>query len=323
MLFCLADLLSAAGQQVTISLDERLSVPSVRDVVVHGVNSTECLAGAGMPGSWVELAHQADVTLVVAPEIDGILTRVVGQLRGAGNRLLNCADPFLRRAADKLQTAERLRAFGLAHPPTIALSELTDRWLREQRLADPRSGRASGWIIKPRNGAGSEGLSWHGSHAVREIMAEFAAAHSGGAEDIRVEDFLVQPYLAGDAYSCSAIIDRNGRPQWMPLMTQELTPHFQYRGGRIAPAAMQARRPHHLLQRTVESLQPGAMGWIGVDLLYRRSQQDWLVIEVNPRCTTSIVELARAREAGLGEAGLGQALVEACASRNSELTPES
>ena len=49
-----------------------------------------------------------------------------------------------------------------------------------------------------------------------------------------------------------------------------------------------------LLDATLAALGEGACGWVSVDLLYMVDQQSWCVIEVNPRCTTSMVGLAQA-----------------------------
>ena len=52
--------------------------------------------------------------------------------------------------------------------------------------------------------------------------------------------------------------------------------------------------PRELLESTLDALDPGAYGPVGIDLLYDAVTQTWTVIEVNARCTSSLVGLAQA-----------------------------
>lgn len=59
------------------------------------------------------------------------------------------------------------------------------------------------------------------------------------------------------------------------------------------------RQLDDLLNSALDALGPGAFAWLGFDLLYATREQRWLVIEANPRLTTSFAGLAVASGHGL------------------------
>lgn len=60
-------------------------------------------------------------------------------------------------------------------------------------------------------------------------------------------------------------------------------------------------RLDEVLNATTAALGQGARGWVGVDLLYSDELNDWVVIEVNPRLTTSFTGLSMSHGPGLME----------------------
>ena len=64
---------------------------------------------------------------------------------------------------------------------------------------------------------------------------------------------------------------------------------FGYQGGRIPVACPEAEGP---AREAVESV-PGLRGFVGVDFLWEPSRGEAVVLEINPRPTTSYVGLSR------------------------------
>lgn len=278
--------------QLTVAVDERLGCPRLAAANSFAIDAQQPLIAEIMPPAWLELAQSHDWTIVIAPEIDLILPQLVDRLRRATGHLLNAHEPFLTNASDKLRTSARLHSAGIGHPATIGLAELTDAWLAEQAVAAEQLEGEPCWVVKSRTGAGCEGLSRHRGMRRQPLMDAVRRLHAAATGGWQIDQFIVQPWLPGTAFSCSAMVDRGGDAQWMPLMTQEFSEDFKYSGGQLV-SSEQAVVPTELLNSTLGSLGAGAYGWIGIDLLFQAASQRWVVIEVNPRLTSSIVALSR------------------------------
>jgi tyramine---L-glutamate ligase len=234
--------------------------------------------------AWIDAAGECDVTLVIAPEIDGLLQSCLTSLTRAGIQVLNCSGNVLANSCDKWLTADCFIRHGLPHPPT---------WKASQHRQIPFSA-APQWCCKSRFGAGCE-----------ETVIGSASQIEKQCRDLRNPNwYIVQPWLEGESYSCSAIVDRGGIAHWLPLTTQQFqTIRFenglsslQYQGGRVASETTGLDRPVRLLNRTLDSLSDGkpskCIGWIGIDLL-KSVEAEWIIIECNPRITTSLVGLSQ------------------------------
>ena len=104
-------------------------------------------------------------------------------------------------------------------------------------------------MLKPRDGAGCEGIQVIDDGDLIDEIARLK-----GQE--RAADTIVQPYLQGRSYSCSAIVDATGRPHWLPLVTQELsiTKTICYLGGEV----LNEDFPTEWLEHALNSIGAGA-----------------------------------------------------------------
>lgn len=237
---------------------------------------------------WQQAAKSCNVTVVVAPELDGALESCINYLENAGISLLNCTGSFLTAACDKLQTAECLHRHAVPHPRTWSVEDFS--------VAD--LALAQRWCIKPRWGAGCEGLQIFDAGRASRVLANLPSQSSS----------IIQPWTEGRSFSCSAVVSQNGDITWLPLVTQEFLVTQQslegqlsssieglrYNGAKLAPTELQEGFPLELLNQTLRVLAGShaadMLGWIGVDLVLDNSGR-WSVIEVNSRLTTSAVEL--------------------------------
>ena len=92
------------------------------------------------------LAAEADATILIAPEFDGILLKLARRVTSAGGRLLSPSAEFIRVAADKQRTCEMLGTAGVPTPDGVMLE--SDEPLPEE-FAYPA-------VLKPIDGAGSQ-----------------------------------------------------------------------------------------------------------------------------------------------------------------------
>ena len=236
-------------------------------------------------GCFADLAAAADWTIVIAPEIDGALAERCEWVRRVGGRLLGPNAQAIEIASDKQHTAEWLAAHAVPTPLGIALG--------------PHRTLPAGFqypaVLKPRNGAGSLG--------VRYVVADEAQSCITGDGAWRLESF--SPGVAASV----ALVCGLGTLALAPA-SQRLASDggFAYLGGALPLAEPFAARAVQLATRAVESL-PQPLGYLGVDLVLGEDSQgrDDVVIEINPRLTTSYVGLRAATKCNLAAAMLALA----------------
>lgn len=312
----------AAEFEVVVPVDPRLVSTADLDPRAHRIDVldpsyTPHLSPHDVFPRWAALAEPCDSAWVIAPEIDTALPRILDYLRGRGHKLLNCHGEFLRQCSDKRLTAECLTAAGLPHPPTRELEQIDEAWMNS--TASNRSTSAETyWVVKPAAGAGGAGQRLVTRQQLWQLVRAAQAAFNSGSQSFQFAEQIVQPWMEGRAASCSVIVDALGKRHWLPLVSQDFAhpeaerrthDHFDLAGpiyksppqyiGCTCPltelfSELPVEAPRELLEDTLDALGSGAFGPVGIDLLYHASTQSWTVIEVNARCTSSLVGLAQA-----------------------------
>ncbi len=272
--------------------------------------------------AWEALAKSCQSSWLIAPEIDDRLAQVARTLRSYGCELFNCDEQFLRNASNKFRTAQLLRNSAIPHPPTNSLDSIDEKWLDEaaQSVLDQhanieRRRKETRWIIKPADGAGSQGVQIVDRNELLRIKHTLTTADARLITQSATDSSLVQPMLSGVAASCSAVIDRSGQAHWLPLVSQDFIivdlPKYdstkigpnsntlRYLGCTFPALGLPPSAPQELLTSTISAMQGVALGWVGIDLLYDPRHAQWWVIEINPRCTSSLVGLAAAYDGNL------------------------
>ena len=251
-------------------------------------------------------AAEADWTVVIAPETGGILAALCRRAINVGGRLLGCSPGLVELASDKHATAEHLLRAGVPAPRGIPFS-LGQPWPTD--FPYPA-------IWKPRDGAGSHGLRFI-EH--RHTPVPIADRRPG-----RLEEFYPRPYRSphapreqynhaerddyGTAASVAVLCGRKLQ-MCLPPCAQLLDGEFHYLGGSLPLAPPLANRASQLARRAVESL-PEPLGYLGVDLVLGKPDNgsDDVVIEINPRLTTSYIGLRAACRQNLADAMLAIAV---------------
>jgi predicted ATP-grasp superfamily ATP-dependent carboligase len=269
MLIAVAEDFSAlAGVRVGLLWDARLTLPQSLEKMANGhivlIHST-----AEHDEQLQRAAAFAERTLLIAPEFDGHLSRVRLLVESVGARMLSPSRDFIDVASDKQRTAECLAQRGVATPTgvPIALGE---------RLPRTFSYPA---VLKPRDGAGSHGVT-------------FVAQHPG--EDFRSPAAMrLEMFVAGQPASIAALCGPGGNVL-LPPCSQRLSNdgRFAYLGGETPLSPPLAKRAQRLATATLAALPP-TCGYVGIDLVLGDRPTNDVVIEVNPRLTTSYVGLRR------------------------------
>ncbi len=265
----LADLLNLQEHQLAVQVDRRY-LPQLRSrpglqVIDNGDRYDQCFA---------QMIDEADAAFLIAPETGGQLEALTAIVEGCGKLVIGSSAAGIKAAGDKLLTYRLLKAHGIATPRT----------LRVRPADDPASiGRRLGYpvVVKPIDGVGCHNvfIARRSSELERTIAA--ARQKTAGAT------LLAQPYIDGVAASVSLLTD-GSRVLPLTLNLQEIRgrSRLTYHGGCVPfehpLRALAFRRAEEVVQAM-----PGLKGYVGVDLVL--TDHDAVIIEVNPRLTTSYV----------------------------------
>ena len=259
----------------------RLSV-SCLDAKRKGFYSLGVSNAAAEQRQFRELAAASDAVLVIAPETNGQLADRVRQVMSLGVKSLNCSPAAIELCGDKLRLARHFEAHSLPTVPT----EIID-WTHER----PQESHINEWVIKPRDGAGS----WLTFRVRTDSPEEWQRAATAYASAGISHNALVQPFVAGLPLSVGCLCQPNGEVEIFPIGQQRLSHNFEYLGGSI-PASLPAVTEvavRDLIQRACATI-PGLNGHIGFDLLLPDADPTRpLIVEINPRLTTSYVGYRR------------------------------
>lgn len=203
----------------------------------------------------------------IAPETGGALEKISCDTLARGKTLLGSEPETVRICASKLETFYVLAKAGIAAVPTFRAGD---------RL--PRSD--SGWIVKPDDGAGC-------------LDTEFRRASEDAVHLARKTERILQPFVQGEACSLS-LLCREGKARLLSCNRQRIELNggdFKFLG--CEPASFDDRSGvlSNLASRLAHTL-PGLWGYCGVDFV--QTETGPIVVEVNPRLTTSYVGLSDA-----------------------------
>lgn len=264
MLAAMATDLAAAGIALDVLGDVRCP-----DMALPGCTIHEITSAAEEQHTLLRLAAEADWTLLIAPEFQGHLLTRCRAVEAAGGRLLGPSSSCVALATDKHALCEHLARHDINVPRGLAL--------------DPGEPLPSDFpypaVLKPRDGAGSLGV---------ERVDSWSVARLSGPSPARLEAFCPgQPtsvaVLCGPSHSVT-----------LPPCFQSLGGEsgFSYLGGSLPIPDDLAARAANLAGRAVASL-PRPLGYLGVDLVLgdEKFGAGDVVIEINPRLTTSYIGL--------------------------------
>lgn len=216
------------------------------------------------------LADEVDDVLVVAPESADILVDRASMILDRKARNLGSTPAAIEATADKLALGRLLAREGIETPesaPVFHESDLPD--LMPYPL-----------VLKPIDGAGTtdtyllNGPDDRPSGAFAHLPA------------------LVQPFVPGRPMSASFLVDAHGAAHLVAVgkqFVEVFAGRFAYLGGSIPFGAPELAA----VARRATELVPGLRGWVGVDFLLREPEGRVVVLEINPRATTSFVGLSR------------------------------
>jgi predicted ATP-grasp superfamily ATP-dependent carboligase len=232
-----------------------------------------------------QCAAECDWTVLVAPEFDHLLWDRCRMVAAAGGRLLSPPAEFVRVASDKQRTSELLAAAGVPIPPSTI-------WPDPQNQVP---GIPFPAVLKPNDGAGSMDVQ------LVPDAERLPVVTSG-------RSWRLETWCPGMPASASWLAGP-GSCLPLPPCAQCLSDDgkFSYLGGWTPLPTPLSERASELAERVAHSL-PQATGYVSLDLILGdEGPCSDVVVEVNPRLTTSYLGLRRAARQNLAEAMLAVA----------------
>ncbi|HSS45819.1 MAG TPA: ATP-grasp domain-containing protein [Burkholderiales bacterium] len=216
-------------------------------------------------------AEMADAVWPIAPETGGVLEHLSRSVLEQDKILLGSRPEAVRLAASKLATSRQLARHGISAVPTYAATD---------RISDT----AEGWVVKPDDGAGCGDTHWFSTlEATRHWLSRTTGA----------EYYVLQPFIPGKALSLS-LLCRAGQAFLLSCNNQRVVVRdgqFHFLGS-VVNAMIDGDGAFAELARRVAAAIPGLWGYVGIDLV--QSETGAVVMEVNPRLTTSYAGLREA-----------------------------
>jgi len=289
--------LQAAGHLVTTLLDSRIyafkpPLSAERVVPVASSKQTKPIIK--------DNARSIDAALVIAPESNGILKSTITELEEEHVPLVNGLSSAISAVSNKQSLSEHLRNTGVSTPDSLAFNVYDDMFETSRIIAE-RIGFPA--VFKPENDAGMAGLS------LVESKAEITAAIKKITRESTSDRFVAQQHVKGVPASVS-LISTGKEAVSISLNKQKVTlssPYSAstYEGGEVPFESQLKNETMSAAKRVVESYKE-LKGYIGVDFVLTKETP--VVIEINPRLTTSYIGLREVTQFNPAEAMLKAAI---------------
>ena len=249
-----------------------VKVTSLRDYRLSSTTRSGREIVIGPNDSCVEeierVIEQLDALLIIAPETNGVLASLCRKFSNRDFILLNSSINAIQLATNKLAIYKFLQKHDVAQIPTYSSNELEN--LRTEKL-----------VMKPIDGAGCEQLYLLDS---KTDISEIVEKH-------RAQDFIIQPFIEGEHASLS-LMCWDGKCIILSCNKQNLV---EENGGfKLRGCDVNAFNPDEFkkFSKIIVKALPELRGYIGVDILI--TDDEVLLVEVNPRLTTSYVGINQA-----------------------------
>ncbi len=276
----LADLIRVGNHQLVTLIDRG----RVGRITRHPGLLVKDVRG-GYDGIFREMVEEADATLLVAPEKAGLLEGLTSIVEAKGKMVLGSSSVAVKTAGNKASTYQVLKASGIPTPETYAVGHSDDSVPLARHLGYPV-------VVKPLDGVGCQSV-FVARHEMGLRRAVATALRETG-QDIQ----LLQPFVQGVHASVSLLTDGVGSlPLTLNLQEIRGRTRLSYCGGRVPLEHPLRELAFRRAEEVVRAI-PGLKGYVGIDMVL--TDRDAVVIEVNPRLTTSYVGVRKVLRQSLG-----------------------
>ncbi len=225
---------------------------------------------------WQSCMNDADAVWIIAPESDDVLFDLTLMAEQSDCHVLGCSSESVKSASSKLQTSKLLKKNDISCIETVLF--------KDETIPDSESG----WVIKPDDGVGAEDCYFC---ANREELKQLK-------DSISIEHFVIQKYLPGIPASLSMICYQ-GEAQLLACNEQQFC--FNNGKGELTELVVNGMQGQWIqfnkIAQKIAIADKGLFGYIGVDLIVPEDgvgpESGPVVVEINPRLTTSYVGLRK------------------------------
>ncbi len=263
------DFARIGGVEVTSTWDRRLGEVPVDSVSWELIESRDQESAA-----FRRLAAESDATFLISPELDRELAKRRRIIDEVDRVCIGPSAAAIDLCSNKLATYRFLANHRI---PAV----------QTEFLAPNAGGRKFNFpiVAKPIDGAGSQDIQRISNVA---DLAEFFESH---AFRNRTDRFVCQPLTMGQAVSVACLVlPESGSTFVFPIAAQHLSDQqrFTYLGGEI-PVGLSADATDSIVRsvRSVCEKLPGVRGYMGFDFIVPDNSGVPLLVDINPRLTTS------------------------------------
>ena len=281
MLRCFSADLKAAGHEVTVLMDARISKlnpPLEVDCTVPIFYAHETRKFLN------NITKINEAIYVIAPETGQTLQLMVQLAEKTGKTSLNCKSEAIAKVADKVSLHETLHRLGVT-PNTLVLNTDDDLTKTKQTI---KSQLSYPFVIKPSDGVSCSGLSLvkddsYVEKAIAKIKAESTSKH-----------YIAQEFINGQASSVSLLCSsKKAMAFCLNRQNVKITgpdTASSYEGGCVPFDHWLKQDALKVAEKVAEAF-PGLRGYVGVDFVL--TEHKAFVVDVNPRLTTSYIGLRK------------------------------
>ena len=259
--------------EIITTVDARLAAPVLVSSAIE-INEKDDIWQV-----WEQQIRAADAVWLIAPETaddtgNSALKKLTELAVRHHKKVIGCGLHAIEVTSSKLATYHMLQQANIATIPTFTL----ENW--------PKS--AGTWLAKPNDGAGCEETFYFKN--VDELTGWVSAWNKAGSH-------IVQPFITGISASISCVMQR-GKARVLSGNTQliEIKNHQLKFNGCIVNGMREHWAAFEIVANKIALALPDLAGYVGIDVIVDIGLENKkvIVVEVNPRLTTSYCGLARA-----------------------------
>lgn len=270
----LQDCLAIETLELTILRDSRLStMPEIDYDTLHCHHVSTSNQYIQL---WQQCLINADAVFIIAPETGNVLYQLQQQAVKLNEQVLGCQPQAIKICSDKYHCDQHLKSKGHLTAHSCRASE----WLSSSfDLLD-------GYIVKPIDGAGCIDTLYF----ERRIQLEqYLAQH----DNVTLQSSMVQAYVKGETLSLSLLLDNDDA---LVLSINKQTINRTANTLSFTATTINDRASNHFslaqaknLARQLQHTISGLWGFVGVDFIL--SEEGPIIVDINPRLTTSYIGL--------------------------------
>ena len=252
---------SCADITVVVMLDERVN----GSIDTAGFDAVIIRPEQNSHEEFANLIRHCDAVWPIAPEFDGILQTLCLTVELSGKPLLTSPSDAVAITGNKWHTYQHLKQHHIATVPTRLFTGV-DQY-----------GNGGQWLVKPIDGVGC---------ADSYILTD---RHNFEQMHLRTGRYIIQPHILGKKTSLSCLFKQGSGWLLSANLQQFNIINRQYHLSKIIVNHQADSAAYQDLVDNIATALPELWGYVGIDLIETTDQL--LVLEINPRLTTSFAEI--------------------------------